>query len=85
MELVEKRIEVGKIRNFYSKIGIAVVDLTTPLKVGDKILIKGENTSFEQTVESMQVEHVNIEQAEAGKAIGMKVKDRVRPGDKIYK
>ena len=78
-------MEVGKIRNFYSKIGIAVVDLTTPLKVGDKILIKGENTSFEQRVESMQVEHVNIEQAEAGKAIGMKVKDRVRPGDKIYK
>ncbi len=83
--MAENRTEVGRIRNFYAKIGVAVVELTSPLKVGDKILIKGENTSFEQTVESMQVEHVNIEQAEAGKAVGMRVKDRVRPGDKVFK
>ena len=83
--LAQDLIEVGKIRNFYLRISVAVVDLTAPLKVGDKVLIKGENTSFEQIVESMQVEHENIQQAEAGKAVGMRVRDKVRAGDRVFK
>lgn len=81
----EKRTEAGRITHFYSKIGVAVVELTAPIKVGDMILIKGETTSLEQPVESMQIEHVNIQKAEAGQSIGLRVKDRVRPGDKVYK
>lgn len=83
--MAEGKMEVGKVTNFYSKISVAVIQLTAPLNVGDTILIKGDTTNFEQTVDSMQIEHTNIQTAEAGKAIGMKVKDRVRPGDIVYK
>ncbi len=83
--MAEGKAEVGKVTHFYSKINVAVVQLTAPLSVGDTILIKGDTTNFEQTVDSMQIEHQNIQRAEAGKAIGLKVKDRVRPGDTAYK
>jgi len=83
--MAEGKMEVGKVTNFYSKISVAVIQLTAPLNVGDTILVKGDTTNFEQTVDSMQIEHMNIQTAEAGKAIGMKVKDRVRPGDIVYK
>lgn len=83
--MAEGKAEVGKVTHFYSKINVAVVQLTAPLGVGDTILIKGDTTNFEQTIDSMQIEHENIQRAEAGKAIGLKVKDRVRPGDTVYK
>lgn len=83
--MAEGKVEVGKVTNFYSKISVAVLQLTAPISVGDKILIKGDTTNFEQTVDSMQIEHKNIQTAEAGKAIGLRVKDRVRPGDIVYK
>jgi len=83
--MTEGKTEVGKVTHFYSKISVAVVQLTAPLSVGDTILIKGDTTNLEQTVDSMQIEHENIQKAEAGKAIGLKVKDRVRPGDTVYK
>lgn len=83
--MAEGKTEIGKVTHFYSKISVAVIQLTAPLNVGDKILIKGDTTNLEQTVDSMQIEHENIQKAEAGKAIGLKVKDRVRPGDTVYK
>ena len=83
--LNEKLIEVGRVTHFYPKISVAIVELKAPLSIGDKILIKGATTNFEQTVESMQIEHKNIESAEAGQIIGLKVKDRVRENDKVYK
>lgn len=83
--MAEGRTEIGKVTHYYSKIGVAVVQLTAPLSVGDNILIKGDTTNLEQTVDSMQIEHQNIQRAEAGKAIGLKVKDRVRPGDTVYR
>lgn len=83
MERIEE--EIGIIANYFSKISVAVVDLTASLSVGEKILIKGSTTNFEQTVDSMQVEHQNIENAESGQSIGLKVADNVRKGDKVYK
>jgi len=83
--MAEGKAEIGKITHFYSKINVAVVQLTAPISVGDTILIKGDTTNFEQTVDSMQIQHQNIQKAEAGKEIGLKVKDRVRPGDTVYK
>ena len=83
--LNEELIEVGRVTHFYPKISVAIVELKAPLSIGDKILIKGATTNFEQTVESMQIEHKNIESAEAGQIIGLKVKDRVRENDKVYK
>ena len=81
----EKLEEVGKISHYFSKIEVAIVDLTAPLSVGDRITMKGVTTDFEQTVESMQIEHENVKTAKAGDSIGLKVKERVREGDIVYK
>jgi len=76
---------VGKIRHYYPKIGVAVVDVSDDINVGDEILIKGNKTNFKQTIDSMQIEHKQIERAEKGQAIGMKVNEKVREGDGVYK
>ena len=78
------RTPVGKVTNYYSKIKVAVIELSAPLKKGDKITIKGTTTEFTQTVKSMQIEREDIESAKSGQAIGLKVKDRARIGDTVY-
>ena len=81
----EKIIEIGHIAHFFSKIGVAVVELTAPLTVGDRILVKGPSTDFEQIVESMQIEHKNIQGAEAGQSIGLKLAQQAKERDTVYK
>ncbi|MFB3888030.1 MAG: translation elongation factor-like protein [Candidatus Bathyarchaeia archaeon] len=78
-------VEVGHITHFFPRIGVAVLDLTAPLLVGDRILVKGPSTDFEQTVESMQIEHKNIQRAEAGQSIGIKLAEHARERDVVYK
>jgi len=75
----------GEVSHYFTKIGVAVVELTGKIKVGDSISVKGMTTNFEQKVESMQVEGENIEEANPGDDIGMKVADRVRKGDIVYR
>lgn len=77
--------EIGKIAHFFSKINVAVIELNAPLSVGDKIRIQGPTTNFEQTVQSMQIEHNNVKTAKAGQSIGLKVNERVREKDTVYK
>lgn len=78
--------EVGKVVGYFSKIGVAAIDITQgSLKVGDKIHIKGHTTDFEQVVDSIQIEHQNVQEAKPGDSIGIKVKDRVRDHDMVYK
>ena len=72
---------IGKVTHFFGKISVAIVELTGPLKVGQTLHFKGAHTDFTQVVESMQIEHVNVEEANAGDAIGIKVADKVREGD----
>ena len=81
----ENVVEVGRITHFFSKISVVVVEVTAPLAVGDHILIKGPSTDFEQVVESMQIEHKNIQRAEAGQSIGLKVIQVAREKDAVYK
>lgn len=76
---------VGKVSDFFSRPVVAGIELTASIKVGDKIHIKGHTTDMEITVDSMQINNVNVEQAKAGDAIGIKVSDRVRRGDTVYK
>ena len=78
-------IEVGKVSTFFARPIVAGIDLTAPVKVGDKIHIKGHTTDVELTVESMQIHNVNVQEAKAGDSIGIKVPDRVRTGDHVYK
>jgi len=81
----ENIIEIGHIAHFFSKINVAVVELTAPLAVGDRILVKGPTTDFEQAVESMQIEHANIQKAEAGQSIGLKMAEHAKERDIVYK
>lgn len=77
--------EIGEILHYYSHIQVAVIRLSDAMKTGEKIRIKGHTTNFEQEVGSMQVDHNQIETAEKGQEIGMKVNDKVREQDKVYK
>jgi putative protease len=77
--------EVGKVTHYYSHIGVAVVKLTDSLSKGDKIKIAGHTTNLEQTVDSMQIEHNELEKAKKGQEIGLKVADKVREHDTIFK
>lgn len=77
--------EIGKVAHYYTKIGVAVIELTDALKVGDTIHVKGATSDFTQTVDSMQIEHKNVEEAKKGQSIGLKVPEHAREGDTVYK
>ena len=81
----EELQEVGRVSHFFTKINVAVIELTATISVGDRILIKGPTTNLEQTIDSMEIEHEKVQRAEASQSIGMKVKDRVRESDAVYK
>ena len=77
--------EIGRVTDYFAKIGVAGIDLTGKLKAGDTIRIKGHTTDVEQIAESIQVEHEQVEEAGRGDKIGIKVGDRVRRGDHVYR
>jgi len=78
-------VEVGKVTDFFARPVVAGVELSDILKIGDKIHIKGATTDMELVVESMQIERVDVTTAKQGDLIGIKVPQRVRRGDKVYK
>jgi len=77
--------QVGSVTHFYKKIGVAIIELSDSLLVGDTIHISGHTTDMTQKVDSMQMEHQNIEKAEKGQVIGLKVNDEVRVKDLVFK
>ncbi len=78
--------QIGKVFSFFSKISVAAIELTEDtLALGEKIHIKGHTTDLEQDVESMQIEGQDVQEVGPGKSVGIKVKDRVRPGDMVFK
>ncbi len=76
---------IGTVADFFAHPVVAGIELTGALKTGDKIRIKGHTTDLEMTVDSMQIDNAPITEAKAGDSIGVKVRDRVRSGDKVYK
>ncbi|MBU3934393.1 hypothetical protein KKC00_00245 [Patescibacteria group bacterium] len=77
---------IGKITHYFSQIEVAVIDLSGPLKSGDEIrIVGGENTDFTQNVGSMQIEHKEVKSGKKGNSVGLKVKEKVREGYKVYK
>ena len=78
-------VEIGSVSDFFARPVVAGIELTTSLKVGDRIHIVGHTTDIELTVESMQIDNVDAKEAKAGDAAGVKVSDRVRRGDRVYK
>ncbi|MBI2650007.1 hypothetical protein HYX04_01695 [Candidatus Woesearchaeota archaeon] len=85
MEQAEE-MQVGKVSHYFTKIGVAVIEVTDgSIKVGDELHIKGHTSDFKQKVHSMQIEHEKVEMAEPGQSIGMKVNEPVRAHDLVYK
>ena len=76
---------IGNVSEFFARPVVAGIDLTGTLKVGDKIHIEGHTTDIELTVDSMQIDNANVQEAKAGDSVGIKVSDRARRGDKVYK
>ena len=84
--LVQKEELIGRITHYYSHLSVCIIELTGgELRVGDVIHIKGEHTDLIQTVDSMQIEHQNVSQAENGKVVGVKVKVKVREHDQVFR
>ncbi len=83
--MTEEILEIGQIKHFFPKITVAVIELTAPLSVGDRILIKGPSTDFEMTVDSIQVEHQVIKRAEGGQSVGLKLNAPAKEKDLVYK
>jgi len=78
--------KIGEVIKFFSKISVAAIRLSEgSLRVGDNIHIVGHTTDISQTVDSMQIENKNVQEAGPGADIGIKVKDRVREHDVVYK
>ena len=78
-------VEVGRVTDFFAKPVVAGIELSGTLRIGDKIHIKGSTTDMEFTVESMQIDRVGITEGKPGDLVGIKVTDRVRRGDNVYK
>jgi len=78
-------VEIGKVSDFFARPVVAGIELTAELKLGDKIHIAGHTTDLELTVDSMQINNVDVTEAKAGDSVGIKVNDRVRRGDRVYK
>lgn len=78
-------VGIGKVTDFFAKPVVAGIELSGILKIGDKIHVKGSTTDMELSVESMQINRVDIIEGKPGDLIGIKVPDRVRQGDIVYK
>ncbi len=78
-------IEIGVVTEFFARPVVAGIELSQSVESGDRIHILGHTTGIELIIDSMQVDNVNVNEAAAGQAIGIKVNDRVRRGDKVYK
>lgn len=77
--------EIGRVMGFFARPMVAGIELAGELKVGDRIHTNGNTTDLEIAVESMQIQNDDVSEASAGDEVGVKVSDRLRPGDKVYK
>jgi len=77
--------KIGEITHYFSKIGVAIIQLRGALSIGEKIIIKGTTTHIEQDVTSMQIEQKDIIKAKRGQNIGLKVDGKVRKKDNVYR
>jgi putative protease len=78
-------VDIGQVSDFFARPVVAGIELTQVLEVGDRIRIKGHTTDLELIVDSMQIDNVDVKEGKPGDAVGIKVPDRVRRGDKVYK
>jgi len=85
-EVKQEGTKVGIVTHYFTNIGVAIIKLTDGnLAVGDTILVKGATSNFKQKIESMQMEHKNVNEAKKGQSIGLKVEEHAREQDVVYK
>jgi putative protease len=77
--------QIGTVSDFFARPVVAAIELTGDLKIGDKIHIKGHSTDLELVVSSMQINNVDVKEAKAGDSVGVKVSEKVRKHDTVYK
>jgi len=78
-------IRIGKVTHYFSRLAVAVLELSGELKIGDVIHISGRNTDFTQPVSSMEIDHAQVDIAKPGTQLALKVAEAVHEGDKVYK
>jgi translation elongation factor EF-Tu-like GTPase len=81
--MAEKRI--GTVSHWFGNVGVAGIELTGKLAVGERIHVKGHTTDFEQDIASMQIDRKDVSDAGAGDNVGIKLESRARVGDSVYK
>jgi len=77
--------KIGKVTHYYDKIGVAVIDLTQGLKVGDNIKFVHKDNEFTQAVDSLQIDHKSVKSVKKGDSLGLKVDQPVKTGAEVYK
>ncbi|MCF7873374.1 MAG: translation elongation factor-like protein [Candidatus Omnitrophica bacterium] len=77
--------EIGVVTHYFGKISVGIIKLKSSLSLGDKIKIKGAHVDFNQSIKSMQINHKDVASARKGAEVGVKVKKRVHPKDKVYR
>ncbi len=78
-------MKVGKVTHYYDNIGVAIVELSSTLKAGDRVKFTGHGADFEQNVDSLQIDHKPVEKASKGEVIGLKTEQAVREGTEVEK
>lgn len=76
---------IGHVVHYFPKAGVIVVKLAETIAVGDTIKIKRSEGEFSQTVDSMQIEHQNIDSAKAGEEVAIKINEATKEGAEVYK
>jgi translation elongation factor EF-1alpha len=76
---------VGKITHYFPNIGVAAATLTGELKVGDQVRVHGHTTDFTVAIDSLEIEHKQVDRAGAGDNVAFKVSEKARPGDQVYR
>jgi hypothetical protein len=83
--IMDDGVRIGSVTHYFTKIGVAVIELSDSLSVGDRLHFLGKHTDFPQHVGSMQIEHEPVEQANKGNEVAIKVDQRVRRGDSVFR
>ncbi len=77
--------EIGAVVHYFGKVSVGIIALTDVLKVGDTVHIKGHTSDFSQSVDSMEIEHQEMQEGKPGDQVGIKVSQKVHEHDKVYK
>ena len=76
---------LGQVEDYFAHVNVMALKLLAPVSVGNTIRIKGHTTDITQKIESMQIEHQPVQTASAGDSVGIKIADRARRTDVVYK